>query len=134
MGDFSPIPGSRAGKGFLSKLWTPVDASAGGLTIAVSAANVPNNWFQQTGRVVLINFQASWPSTADGNNAAIKGHPIAIRGTGWAVVSVQGGGPVLVQANKGSNVFFFFNQDTLVQETNANLSGLTLQWTVIYHV
>lgn len=134
MGEFAPLPGTRAGKGFVSKLWTPVDASAGGLAITVAAANVPNNWFQQTGRAVIINFQASWPVTADGNNAAIKGHPIAIRGTGWAVVSESVGGPVLVQANKANNVFFFFNQDTLVQLTNANLSGVTLQWTVIYHV
>jgi len=112
--------------------WTPTDGSGAGLTFSSVSANYTRN-----ANMVFAYATVTYPSTADTSHAIISGLPIAVPNqtyaAGPAPVYISGGSivPILAPIPNGSTAGFQ-NQASGANVTNANLSGLTVKFMLIF--
>jgi hypothetical protein len=98
--------------------WTPADGSGAGLSLSINAAT-----YVKVGRLVMITFDITYPSTSNTNGSSISGLPFAVATDGAGSISTgydttSGAN----DANKwwiggGSSSFYSYGKN------NANFSG-----------
>ena len=108
----------------INAIWTPGDGSGASLTFTGVAAN-----YSKVGRIIVLEFDLTYPSTADGSNASINGLPMAAATLGYVgmVVPVSGGtitGTLTLSTVGGSttNLNIYQGNGSGSHATNANLS------------
>jgi hypothetical protein len=98
--------------------WTPADGSGAGLTLTINSAS-----YVKVGRLVMITFDITYPSTSTTNGSSISGLPFAVASDGAGSISTGYDTTSGVNdANKwwiggGSSSFYSYGK------TNANFSG-----------
>jgi hypothetical protein len=98
--------------------WTPADGSGAGLTLTINSAS-----YVKVGRLVMITFDISYPSTSNTNGSSISGLPFVVASDGAGSISTGYDTTSGVNdANKwwiggGSSSFYSYGK------TNANFSG-----------
>lgn len=110
--------------------WTPTDGSGAGLALTVTTAI-----YTRIGRTVTVEFQGVYPTTASGATAQINGLPFAANGKHYALFfnsTGVGSGIAVSVASGATSVTFTTNVAAAV--TNANLSTLTVGFTLIYQI
>jgi len=108
--------------------WTPTDNSGAGLTITVNGAQ-----YTKIGRTVTINFEITFPSTANGNNVSVSlpFTPDSANRGGLSAFSNRAGETNIYILN---NANFNLYDDTGNQLTNANMSTKYLIVSITYFV
>jgi hypothetical protein len=110
--------------------FTLADASGAGLSITNTSLS-----YTKIGRLIVAQFDITYPVTADGTNASLSGLPVTSNN------SNRGGGFVSnTNYVATAGLYFFVNPNAITfrifdgatQLTNANLSGKTLSGTIIY--
>jgi hypothetical protein len=120
--DFSASAGSGASSSILDDYeegtWTPADGSGAGLSLSVSHAT-----YVKIGRLVMITFDLTYPTTSNTTGASISGLPFAVSTDGAGSVSTgyDTTSPA-TDANKwwiggGSSSMYAYGQ------SNSNFSG-----------
>lgn len=107
--------------------WTPTDTSGAGLTFSINSAQ-----YTKIGRAVTVNFEFSWPTTSNGNNASFSMPftPLSTNRSGIASFS-NVAGEVNVYVSGGLS--FVLYDDTGGQITNATMSGKYVIASLVYY-
>jgi hypothetical protein len=108
--------------------WTPTDNSGAGLSFTVNGAT-----YIKIGQLVVASCQINYPSTANGNGAAIAGLPFTVASQdiygGFTRYSTYGYVyPTLAQGGTYGSLY----TTTGSQITNANLSSKRVDFTYVY--
>lgn len=110
-------------------VWTPSDASGGGLTLSFSG-----NRYVRIGKLAIVSAAITYPATADGNNASLGGLPVAVFSNAIGTVTFGfcnfASGGFQGNAAGGATTIQFYVNGT--QQTNANLSGKSFNLTMAY--
>ena len=113
--------------------WTPVDNSGGSLSFTVTASNCN---YIKIGRLVLISFAITWPTTADANAINITGLPFTALTTGTGVFGGSNhntGEATATHSTVVSNTTQFeIRTFAGVAVTNATMSTDTARGTFLY--
>ena len=123
-----------AGNSVTPAAWTPSDGSGAALVFTAVSANRT-----RLGNIMHAYASLTYPATANGSNAVIAGFPVAFPGQNYA------GGPCVVFAAGAATAVMLVPIITTTTAkllnpvggaalTNANLSGLTLVFHMIYPV
>lgn len=127
----APVPGAGIASPAVST-WTPTDASGASLTFGTVSAN-----YTRYGNVVVASATLIYPSTADTSSAKIGGLPVtAGSGPGPIFIILNNGGsiPTAGFVTASNTTFVIVNSTSAAAVTNANLSGIRLNFTVTYLV
>lgn len=112
--------------------WTPTDGSGAGLSFTVTDAR-----YVKIGKVAVVSGAITWPATADGTAAKVAGLPL----TSFAGTAAVGGGATSSVTTVAQPAFLAVlpNTTTFTLQgagggnfTNANLSGATIRFTIMY--
>lgn len=111
--------------------WTPTDVSAGALTLTVNAAT-----YTKIGRICVLTFDITYPSTADTSSAQVGSVPATCTFASSAMqagtVGGQGGGAQVVnQLWSASTTSVFLMRSSGVAATNANLTGARVRASIV---
>jgi hypothetical protein len=118
--------------------WTPVDNSGATLTFTS-----PLGSYTRIGRMVYAQMIVIYPTTASAFSARIGGLPFTVADTdgifspsrgGSAVTFSDVGISVYGNLSQGTTEFYLFNQTTVANVTNADLSGKVLRMMFAYPV
>lgn len=111
--------------------WTPTDASGASLSLTVTDAR-----YTRMGKIVVVTFAITYPTTGSGLTAVIGGLPVAsfsgtaaVGGGALPFTSTSAATNVLVQNN--ATQFNFFNTSGSAA-TNTQMSGATVRGTITY--
>jgi hypothetical protein len=111
--------------------WTPVDASGAGLSFTTAFGH-----YVKIGQMVFASGRADYPATASGLNAFVGGLPFTVHassGNAWgAYFSFTTFGSYIVFAAISGTTTIEPISSSGVAETNANMSGKILTFTIIY--
>jgi hypothetical protein len=113
--------------------WTPADASGAGLVITVNSTRVLKHE-----DLVIASCRIAYPVTASGANASLSGLPFTVENLeasrqGFISYSSSAVSLFLLPTANSKQINFFVNPGGAAA-TNAQLSGATLIFTVIYSV
>lgn len=114
--------------------WTPTDQSGAGLSLTITASNCV---YTKIGRLVIVSYMITYPSTANGSNAVIGGLPFAPLTTGNAVfggqffISTEATAVIAQVFNDGSTKFNVLTA-AAGAVTNATMSTDTIRGTIVY--
>jgi hypothetical protein len=108
--------------------WTPTDYSGAGLSLTINGAT-----YVKIGQLVVAYCQINYPSTSNGNGAAIAGLPFTVAGQdiygGFTRYSTYGYvHPTLAQSGTYGSLY----TTTGAQITNASLSSKRVDFTYVY--
>lgn len=113
--------------------WTPLDNSGAALTFTSVSAG-----FSQIGNMVYAYFTLTYPNTADGSSASIKGLPYLVPNQNYAQVpsiAVSGAtisNEVVALPIKGTFALGFMTGNPTVSVVNSTLSTFKISANVIY--
>ena len=106
------------------------DGSGVGLAMTITKRGV----YTKIGRLVVISFGITYPTTADTTNARLLGFPFnANAASGGAPYYTNYGNPISIVMEANTPACGFYSA-AAVQLTNANLSTIDLRFTVSYFV
>jgi hypothetical protein len=115
--------------------WTPVDSSGAGLSFSTAAGS-----YVKIGRMVLVQFTFTYPSTSNGAIATIGGLPFIIDNSVGSIdnggtasgLGYQSAGSAIFQIHTrvGFQTFGLYNITT--SQTNANCSGINFRGGIVY--
>lgn len=110
--------------------WTPTDASGAGLPLTTTFAR-----YTRIGRVVYVQAQITYPSTANGSNATIGGLPYGVASStfGTGACESNDSGATLVSFRTGGSTLIVFGAGDSAR-TNANLSTKFVIFSGFYSV
>ena len=108
--------------------WTPVDGSGAGLSLTTTACT-----FTKIGRVVIAQFDITYPVTANGNNAIIGGLPYVAQEASAVALSFCNATTVVRGSTGPSNSYFVLYDSSGTFITNATLSGKVFRGTIVFH-
>lgn len=113
--------------------WVPADNSGAGLTFATLSHN-----YTQVGRMIFAYAAFTYPVTADASAAGITGLPILTANAQFArgpsKVYCSASVDVILRPRPNSLAADFLNGGTGAAVTNAQLSGATVSFTLIYPI
>jgi len=113
--------------------WTPNDASGAGLSLTINVAT-----YVKIGKIVILSYNLSYPSTANGSSAILGGLPFTVSpstNNNWmgGVVHWNSSSRNLTNMALGQTTQATFrNNINNTDPTNANLSGFNFRGTFIY--
>jgi hypothetical protein len=113
--------------------WTPNDASGAGLSLTVSIAT-----YVKIGKIVILSYNLSYPSTANGSSAILGGLPFTVSpstNNNWmgGIVHWNNNSRNLTNMALGqTSQATFRNNVNATDPTNANLSNCNFRGNIIY--
>lgn len=113
--------------------WIPSDNSGAGLALTLNQPAVYAYTLLPTGKQVTASLTVTYPATASGANASLKGLPFACGTTaGGALIAYQNSGVAFTaQVAENSSAIAFYTLAG-VAITNAQLTGKVLELTATY--
>jgi len=129
-GNDSRITGAAQQTGITT--WVPTDASGAGLTFTSVSVN-----YTRIGNMVYVYGTLTYPITADTNGAVIGGLPVAVANDNYAAVPTIAQNPNgnpgwQIRAVKNTSTFILYNITGAAQLTNAQMTGATIYFMLIY--